>query len=297
MDCPASLLAHPVNNTKTCFTNKMGIYSPNTETVIWTAENGVRIVSYIKGRNTKMVYPEYEKGNYLAVMIKLAGHAYAKGEGVFSQTLVKGTWPLNITYHWHLFFDPHLTPIVSSFMRYPQAESTVLEQPFNPAAQNDLSTPYNSALSRRSIQKINLTLSSFALPPDAYKIIHKSIESYFHTQKNFSIWANFADQQFFKPWANENIFREGLASFSSMAWATVSTFVLGVPEEEFYDHAHIWNTLLQDTKGILKQGFTLKWYFSDMKAYVLNTVRRIKSACNESNHFSFSSHLLVLLGN
>lgn len=267
------------NLSKTHFSNKLGVYSEEDQTVTWTAGNGVRIVSYPAGRGFNPTYDQYEKGNYLGKMITLAKEAFEdREESVFSQTLVRGIWPLNRTFHWHLFFDPHLTPIVTSFTRYPQVDDAVLKGSFDPALENDLSTPYNSALSKGMMQKAGLFFSSFALPPESYAVIHNSIKNYYGLSKNsYKEWAELSDKQFFKPWSEKNEWIEGHASFSSMTWATVSKFILGVSDDEFVDYAHIWNTLLQGTKGITEQGIAKFWYFPEMETYVLKKIRDTKT--------------------
>jgi cytochrome P450 len=270
---------------KTSFSNKMGVYNAEDHTVTWTADNGVRIVSYLKGRGETLSYKEYDKDNYLGVMIANAKRAFENhAESIYSQAVTRGTWPLTRSYNFHIVFDPHLTPVVSSFTRYPQDDST-LEQEFNPQLTNDLATPYNTALSKASMQRIGLQFSTFSLPPDSYAVIHKSIADYLNTWNgNYSAWADFADEMYFKSWSSEGDFIEGLSSFSSMAWSTVSKFILGYSEEEFVDYAHVWNTLLQSTKGMIKQGFATLYYFPELKDYILKKIREIKTELHNKDH-------------
>ncbi|HEV8052899.1 MAG TPA: cytochrome P450 [Parachlamydiaceae bacterium] len=263
------------NDLRAHFSNKWGVYSPEDQTITWTADNNrVRIVSYPQGRSGTYMYQPNENGNYLGKMLALAKKAAEeRGEGVFSQTVITGTWPYRKAMHWHVFFDPRLTPIVTSFSRYPQAEDYVLNAEFDPSLKNDLATPYNSSLSKQMVHKVGLFLSSFGLPPESYAVLHKSIRDYFKTCKpNYNEWAEFADQIFFKIQAEKNEFLEGHAYFSTMAWATVSKFILGVPEAEFVDHAHIWNALFQPTKGMCPQMYA-KMCFSKMESYVLKQIR------------------------
>lgn len=261
-------------NAKTRFSNKMGVYSPEDKTITWTADNGIQIVSYLSGRGYTLTYPQHEKGNYLNVMIALAKNAFEqRSESVFSQTLVRGTWPLNKTFHWHIIFDPRLTPIVTSFTRHPEPDDTTNGE-LEHTLQIDVSTPYSCVLSKEMVQKLGLFLSSFSLPPEAYAVLHKSISDYFGACHGYyKDWAMLADEKFFKSWSKSDDFIEGHASFSSLTWATVSKFVLGVPEEDFADYAHIWNTLLQSTKGVAKQLFTKMWYYPEMEMYVLKKIR------------------------
>jgi cytochrome P450 len=176
-----------------------------------------------------------------------------------------------------VFFDPRLSPIVFSFTRYPQTEDS---------DKLDLSTPYDSKSSKAMVEGVSLFLSSFALPPDSYKVLHKSIQDYFNVWRGqYDSWEKFADKMFFKPWSNKNEFIVDRSLFSSLAWATVSKFILGVPEAEFEDHAHVWNTFLQPkTKGLWALGTTKFIHFGQMESYVLTKIREtIKQFNNDKD--------------
>lgn len=274
----SSSLMQPCN-TETYFSNKMGVYSAEDQSITWTADNGIRIVSYPRGRASVLAFPEYENGLHLTMIIAIAEEALRQdGVGAFSQKITTGTWPFKKSVNWHVFFDPKLTPIVTSFSRYPQVEDNVHAGPFNPEAENDLSTPYNSSLSKSMLTGIGLSLSSFGLPPNSYAVIHKSISDYFSVWNGYyPDWADFANEKYFKPWCEKGEYIEGHTSFSSMIWATVSRYILRIPDADFADHAHVWNTLFQSNKGIAAQGFTKIWYYPKLEAYVLKRIREIKA--------------------
>lgn len=264
---PATSGLSASSSEKTHFTNKIGDFSPAAETVTWTADNGVRIVAHVKGRGTLFKYPQYTNGNHLNVMIALAKEAFeVRGEGIFSQTFVKGIWPFQRTIHWHLVFDPRLVPIVTSFSRHPAED-----------AESDLSTPYNCSITRKTAHSLGLHLSTLNLSAEPYAVVHKSIEDYFNEGRhNYQEWAKFADEQFFKPWSSSNEFINGHESFSKLTWATVSKFVLGISEAEFVDYSYIWNNFLQSSKskGALSIITTKAWCYSGMEAFLLEKVRQ-----------------------
>jgi hypothetical protein len=253
------------SSAKTHFSSKDGTFFPDSNTVEWRADNGVRMVSYKEGRDKKSEYPKYDKGNYLTVMIELANRARAEGQaGIFSQTLVRGIWPLQRIFHWHLVFDPHLIPLVTSFSRHPEDCDTT-----------DLSTPYDCKITRNTAEQLGLHLSSLNLSAEPNAVLQKSLSDYFSEgHHKYSEWAKFANECYFKLWSQSGEFIKGHDSFALLAWATVSKFVLGAPEADFTDYSHIWTTLLQGTKGIPQQLYTKMWHYPGLETYLLDKIRQ-----------------------
>ena len=179
-----------------------------------------------------------------------------------------------------LVLHPDLYPIVTKFPR----NSTDTLDP------NDLSlkwdSPYNGENFITMFNAVGIPFSIFCLPVEATLIIDKSIREYLNLWKRqLDSFADYSEEHFFKPWKASGEFKDSYSIFSSIMWATVEHFMLGIAEENQTDFAYVWNNIFAPPKqGIVEKSldFIKKFWnpqreLSELKNYILDRIKDSES--------------------
>jgi len=148
----------------------------------------------------------------------------------------------------------------------------------------DWQNPLDGKAARDFANRLSLQCTPFALPPQASKVVDKSITQYFQKILKGAEWREqwvaFSKENFFDKWISEE-FIPTYEAFSSLGSATALHFMIGMPlTEETQKLSSIWNIFFSPKASPQEKGGAFGLYKTVLRPLLLNQIREVTAGKN-----------------